>query len=76
MGLVSHCQAAKLLVGRYAQEARLAKLLPHVVGELILLVGAGGDFFGYLAAGEVADRVAQFIEVGLCGWCEVFGVLC
>lgn len=75
VGLVAHCQSAELLISGYAQETRFAELLPHFVWELILFIRARGDVFGDLALGEVADRVAELVEVGLRGGCEGFGVL-
>lgn len=69
--LVAHGQAAVLLARGDAEEARLAKLLPHVVGERILAVGLGGDLLGDLAARKVLHALAELVQVGLRGWCEV-----
>jgi hypothetical protein len=53
--LVSHGEPAKLFVGCYTQEAGFAKLLPHLVGEFILLVGTSGELFWDFALGKVTD---------------------
>jgi hypothetical protein len=75
MRLVAHGQAAELLVGCYAQEAGLTKLPPHVVGELIDLVRLCSKLFGDFAAHKISYALAEFIEVRLCGWDKVLGVL-
>ena len=72
--LVAHGQAAVLLARRDAEEASLAKLLPHVVGERILAVCPRSYFLGDLAARKVLHALAQLVEVGLRGRCEAHGV--
>ncbi|RBQ84859.1 hypothetical protein VDGD_20868 [Verticillium dahliae] len=74
VGLVAHGEATDLLVGRDAQEAGLAQLGPHVVGEGVGLVCAGGDLLGHFAAREVLHALAQLGEVGLGRGLEALGV--
>ena len=60
--------------GGDSQEAGGAEFMPHVRGKGVGGVGGVGEGFGDLAAGEVLDGGAEFVEVGAGGWGEVGGV--
>jgi len=76
MSLVAHSKTTVVFVGGDAQEASLAHLLPHFVGELIAVVDVLGDFLRNLSSGKLDRAFSQLVQVVLGGWGESLWVLC
>lgn len=61
VSLVPHSEAAILLARCDAEEASLAELLPHVVGERILAVCLGSNLFWDLSSRKFLHALAQLV---------------
>ena len=76
MSLVAHGETTVVLIGGNAQEASLAHLLPHFIGELIAVVHVLGDFLRNLASCKLNRAFSQLVQIVLRRWGESLWVLC
>lgn len=76
MSLVAHGKTTVVLVGGNTQEASLAHLLPHLVGELIAMVDMLCDFLRNLSSCEFDRAFSQFVKVILRRRGESLWMLC
>ena len=76
MSLVSHGKTTVVLVGSDTQEASLAHLLPHFIGELIAVIDELSDFLRNLSSCELNRAFSQLVQIVLRRWGESLWVLC
>jgi len=74
MSLISHCQAAVILVGCDSKEASFAHLLPHLVGEFIGVVDSLSKVLRNLPSCKLDSPLPQFFQVVLSWRGESLGV--
>ena len=65
MSLVAHGKTTVVLVGSDTQEASLAHLLPHFIGELIAVVDVLGDFLRNLSSCKLNRAFSQLVQIVL-----------
>lgn len=65
MSLISHCQAAIVLVGSDAEEASLAHLLPHIVREFIGVVDGLCNILGDFPSCKLDSPLPQLLQIVL-----------
>ena len=65
MGLVAHGKTTVVLVGSDTQEASLAHLLPHFIGELIAVIDVLGDFLRNLSSCKFNCAFSQLVQIVL-----------
>lgn len=76
MSLVAHGKTTVVLVGCNTQEASLAHLLPHFIGELIAVVDVLSNFLRNFSSCKLDCTFSQFVKVILRRWRESLWVLC